>query len=88
MLLRSLCARRVDLTVVETFALLGVAQQVVGTCGLLELLFGRLVGCNFFASLRYAFWISAEEAVGATPRTSYGFLTTYSARILVRIMRA
>src|ERR1700722_5714511 len=43
MLLRSFCTRRVDLSVIKTFALLGIAQQIVGTSDLLELLFGRLV---------------------------------------------
>jgi len=39
MLLRSLGTRGVDLAVVETLALAGIAQQVIGTSDLLELLF-------------------------------------------------
>src|SRR5258705_2187389 len=42
-MLRPLRARRVDLASVETFALLGIAQQIVGAGNFLELVFGRLV---------------------------------------------
>lgn len=42
-LLRSLGPRRVDLAGIEAFALLGIAEQIVGPRDLLEFLLGRLV---------------------------------------------
>ena len=42
-MLRPLRTRRVNLTSVETLALLGIRKQIVGASDFLEFLFGRLV---------------------------------------------
>ena len=42
-MLLPLRTRRIDLAVVEACALLGIGEQIVGTSGFLELLFGSLV---------------------------------------------